>query len=101
LSKGHSCYRPRGPGERKHKSVHRCIVDASLRVLKLAIVKATTTANNQTENKREEGIPRLKDTPVSWGLGPRGDNRIRKHFNLSKRRWYLPVGFQKALQQRR
>ena len=31
LSKGHSCYRPRRTGERKHKSVRGCIVDTSHR----------------------------------------------------------------------
>uniref|UniRef100_A0A452FUS7 Small ribosomal subunit protein eS6 n=1 Tax=Capra hircus TaxID=9925 RepID=A0A452FUS7_CAPHI len=31
LSKGHSCYRPRRTGERKHKSVQGCIVDTNHR----------------------------------------------------------------------
>ncbi|KAJ3613963.1 hypothetical protein NHX12_017541 [Muraenolepis orangiensis] len=39
LSKGHSCYRPRRTGKRKHKSVRGCIVDANLSVLNLVIVK--------------------------------------------------------------
>ena len=39
LSKGHSCYGPRRTGERKHKSVQGCIVDANLSVLNLVIVK--------------------------------------------------------------
>ncbi|KAL2294215.1 hypothetical protein Nmel_007940 [Mimus melanotis] len=33
LSKGHSCYHPRGTGEIKCKSVYSCIVDANLSVL--------------------------------------------------------------------
>ena len=39
LSKGHSCYRPRRKGQRRRKSVHGCIVDGSLSVLNLVIVK--------------------------------------------------------------
>ncbi|XP_060056272.1 small ribosomal subunit protein eS6-like [Erinaceus europaeus] len=39
LSKGHSCYRPRRTGERKRKSVQGCILDASLSILNLFIVK--------------------------------------------------------------
>ena len=39
LRKGHSCYRERRKGERRRKSVHGCIVDNSLSVLNLVIVK--------------------------------------------------------------
>lgn len=39
LSKGHSCFRPRRTGHRKRISVHGCIVDGSLSVLNLIIVK--------------------------------------------------------------
>ncbi|EDL82482.1 rCG28488 [Rattus norvegicus] len=39
LSKGHSCCRSRRIGDRKHKSVHDCIVDASLSILNLVIIK--------------------------------------------------------------
>eukprot|EP00069_Balaena_mysticetus_P018373 bmy_11386T0 len=39
LSKGHSCYRPKRTGERKHKSVQGCTVNANLSVLNLVIVK--------------------------------------------------------------
>ncbi|KAF3827025.1 hypothetical protein GH733_002511 [Mirounga leonina] len=73
LSKGHSCYRPRRTGERKHKSVPGCIVDANLRVLNLVIVK-----------KREKDIPGLTDTAVPHRLGPKRARRICKLFNLSK-----------------
>jgi small subunit ribosomal protein S6e len=38
-SKGHSCWRPGRNEERKHTSVHDCIVDASLSILHLVIVK--------------------------------------------------------------
>ncbi|XP_032763671.1 40S ribosomal protein S6-like [Rattus rattus] len=75
LSKGHSCYRPRRTGERKCKSVHRCIVDANLSVLNLVIVK---------KKKREKDIPGLTDTTVPHRLGPKRASRIRKLFNLSK-----------------
>ena len=73
LSKGHSCYRPRRTGERKCKSVWGCIVDASLSVLNLVIVK-----------KGEKDIPGLTDTTVPYRLGPKRASRIRKLFNLSK-----------------
>ena len=43
LSKGHSCFRPRRTGHRKRKSVHGCIVDGSLSVLNLMIVKKGET----------------------------------------------------------
>ena len=39
LSKGHSCYRPRRKGERKRKSVRGCIVDATLSVVSLVLMK--------------------------------------------------------------
>ena len=39
LSKGHSCFRPRRKGQRRRKSVHGCIVDGSLSVLSLVIIK--------------------------------------------------------------
>lgn len=39
LSKGHSNFRARRKGHRKRKSVHGCIVDDSLSVICLAIVK--------------------------------------------------------------
>ena len=73
LSKGHSCYRPRRTGERKCKSVRGCIVDASLSVLNLVIVK-----------KGEKDIPGLTDTTVPHRLGPKRASRNSKLFNLSK-----------------
>uniref|UniRef100_A0A2K6S3R9 40S ribosomal protein S6 n=1 Tax=Saimiri boliviensis boliviensis TaxID=39432 RepID=A0A2K6S3R9_SAIBB len=68
LSKGHSCYRPRGTGERKRKSVRGCIVDANLSVLNLVI----------------KDIPGLTDSTVPRRLGPKRASRIRKLFSLSK-----------------
>ena len=73
LRKGHSCYRPRRTGERKHKSVWGCIVDANLSVLNLVIMK-----------KGEKDIPGLTDTTVLHRLGPKRASRIRKLFDLSK-----------------
>uniref|UniRef100_A0A8C9DZ50 Small ribosomal subunit protein eS6 n=1 Tax=Phocoena sinus TaxID=42100 RepID=A0A8C9DZ50_PHOSS len=67
LSKGHSCYRPRRTGERKHTSVWGCIVDAKLSVLNLVIVK-----------NGEKDIPGLADTTVPHHLGPKRARRIRK-----------------------
>jgi len=72
LSKEHSCYRSRRAGERKRKSVHGCIVDGSLSVLNLAVVK-----------KGESEIPGLTDKCVPKRLGPKRASNIRKLFNLS------------------
>lgn len=49
---------PRTTGERKHKSVWGCIVDTSLSVLNLVIVK-----------EREKDMPGLTDTTVAHHLG--------------------------------
>ncbi|XP_055956180.1 40S ribosomal protein S6 [Patella vulgata] len=73
LQKGMSCYRPRRTGERKRKSVHGCIVDNSLSVLSLIIIK-----------KGEQEIPGLTDTTIPRRLGPKRASKIRKLFNLSK-----------------
>ncbi|BFZ03867.1 hypothetical protein BsWGS_06906 [Bradybaena similaris] len=73
LSKGHSCYRPRRTGERKRKSVRGCIVDSTLSVLALVIIK-----------KGEQDIPGLTDTTIPRRLGPKRASKIRKLFNLSK-----------------
>jgi len=72
LSKGHSCYRSRRAGERKRKSVHGCIVDGSLSVLNLAVVK-----------KGDGEIPGLTDKCIPKRLGPKRASNIRKLFNLS------------------
>lgn len=73
LSDGHSCFRPRKDGERRRKSVHGCIVDASLSVLSLVIIR-----------KGEKDIPGLTDSQIPRRLGPKRANKIRKLFNLSK-----------------
>lgn len=39
LSKEHFCYRQIRNGERKHKSIHRCIEDANLSILNLSFIK--------------------------------------------------------------
>ncbi|XP_058393461.1 small ribosomal subunit protein eS6-like [Diceros bicornis minor] len=73
LSEGHSCYRRRRTGERKHKSVGGCIVVANLSVLNLFIVK-----------KGEKDISGLADTTVTRRVGLKRASRICKLFNLSK-----------------
>ncbi|TEA30277.1 hypothetical protein DBR06_SOUSAS30210034, partial [Sousa chinensis] len=70
LSKGHSCYRPRRTGERKHKSVRGCIVNANLSVLNLVIVR-----------KGKKDIP---DSLILLCLVAKRASRIHKLFNLSK-----------------
>ena len=86
LSKGHSGYRPRRTGERKCKSVRGCIVDASLSVLNLVIVK-----------KGEKDIPGFTDTTVPCRLGPKRASRIRKLLNLSKEDYVCQYVVQKPL----
>jgi len=73
LSKNQSCYRPRRSGERKRKSVHGCIIDSSLSVLSMIIIK-----------KGEQEIPGLTDKTVPRRLGPKRASKIRKLFNLAK-----------------
>ena len=73
LKAGHSCFRPRRTGQRRRKSVHGCIVDGSLSVLNLIIVK-----------KGEQEIPGLTDSTIPRRLGPKRVGKIRKLYNLSK-----------------
>jgi len=73
LSKGHSCFRERRPGERKRKSVRGCIVGPDLSVISLIVVK-----------KGEGELPGLTDKYVPRRLGPIRASKIRKLFNLSK-----------------
>jgi len=73
LSKGHSCYRERRPGERKRKSVRGCIVSADLSVLNLVVVK-----------KGVAEIPGLTDSTKPRRHGPKRASHIRKLFNLGK-----------------
>jgi len=74
LSKGHSCYRERRPGERKRKSVRGCVVSADLSVLNLVVVK-----------KGEGEIPGLTDSVKPRRHGPKRAAHIRKLFNLTKK----------------
>jgi len=74
LSKGHSCYRERRPGERKRKSVRGCIVSADLSVLNLVVVK-----------KGEAEIPGLTDAVKPRRHGPKRASNIRRLFNLTKK----------------
>lgn len=73
LGAGQSCYRPRRTGQRRRKSVHGCIIDGSLSVLNLIIVK-----------KGEQEIPGLTDTTMPRRLGPKRVGKIRKLYNLTK-----------------
>jgi small subunit ribosomal protein S6e len=73
LSKGHTNFRPRRKGHRKRKSVHGCIVDESLSVICLIVVK-----------KGDNEIPGLTDRTIPRRLGPKRVGKIRKLFNLSK-----------------
>ena len=66
--------RPRRTGERKHRSVWGCVVDANLSVLNLVFVK----------KKGEKDIPDLTDTTVPYCLEPKRASSSRKLFNLSK-----------------
>jgi len=74
FSKGMPCYRPRKRGERKRKSIRRCIVSSDLAVLSLVIVK-----------KGEKDIAGLTDVVKPRRLGPKRATRIRKLFNLDKK----------------
>uniref|UniRef100_A0A670HZJ1 Small ribosomal subunit protein eS6 n=1 Tax=Podarcis muralis TaxID=64176 RepID=A0A670HZJ1_PODMU len=69
VSGGH----PRRTGEKKHKSVWGCIVDANLSVLNLVIAK-----------KGEEDIPRLTDTTVPRWLGSKRASKIQKLGSLKR-----------------
>jgi len=73
MKRGTSCYRERRSGERRRKSVKGCIVDSSLSVLSLVIVK-----------KGEQEIDGLTNRLVPRVRGPKRANKIRKLFNLSK-----------------
>lgn len=73
LSKGHSCFRQRRKGHRKRKSVHGCIVDGTLSVLNVIVVK-----------KGENEIPGLTDHTIPRRLGPKRVGKIRRLYNLSK-----------------
>jgi len=73
LSNGHTCYRPRKPGERKRKSVRGCIVSSELAVLNLVVVQ-----------KGEKDIAGVTDKQQPRRHGPKRASHIRRLFNLSK-----------------
>jgi len=73
MAKGMTCYRERRSGERRRKSVKGCIVDNSLSVLSLVIIK-----------KGEQDIDGLTNRVVPRVRGPKRANHIRKLFNLGK-----------------
>ena len=81
--------RPRKTGERKHKSVRGCIVDASLSVLNLVIVK-----------KGEKDIPGLTDTTVlcQWDLKELVES---KSFLISPKKIMSASVIRKSLKQRK
>jgi small subunit ribosomal protein S6e len=73
MARGMSCYRERRSGERRRKSVKGCIVDNTLSVLSLVIIK-----------KGEQEIDGLTNRIVPRIRGPKRANKIRKLFNLNK-----------------
>ena len=89
LKKGQSCFRPRRTGQRRRKSVHGCIVDSSLSVLNLVIVK-----------KGDADIPGLTDTTIPRRLGPKRVDKIRKLYNLNKEDDVRRYIFKRALPQK-
>merc|ERR1712233_39304 len=62
------------------KSVRGCIVDGNLAVLNLAIVK-----------KGDNEIPGLTDNTIPRRLGPKRASKIRKLFNLQRKRHRLAL----------
>lgn len=75
MSAGHSTYRPRRSGERKKKSVRGCIVGPDISALALTVVKQ---GDATIEGLNNEKRPRRR--------GPKRATRIRKLFNLDKKK---------------
>jgi len=75
LTKNHKCYKPRRKGERKRKSVRGCIVSSELSVIALVIVV-----------KGPEDIVGLTDVVRPKLRGPKRASKIRKLFNLDKKK---------------
>jgi len=75
MSAGHSTYRPRRAGERKKKSVRGCIVGPDISALALTVVKQ---GEGQIEGLTNDKKPRRR--------GPKRATRIRKLFNLDKKK---------------
>jgi small subunit ribosomal protein S6e len=75
MSEGHSTYIPRRSGERKKKSVRGCIVGPDISALALVVVKK---GEAEIEGLTNEKRPRRR--------GPKRATRIRKLFNLDKKK---------------
>jgi len=75
MSAGHSTYRPRRAGERKKKSVRGCIVGPDISALALTVVK-----------QGEAPIEGLTNDKKPRRRGPKRATRIRKLFNLDKKK---------------
>merc|ERR1712032_1103473 len=75
LSEGSSCYRSRKKGERKRRSVRRCIVGPDLSIVNLTVVKVG--------DKEIEGL--TDDASIRpLRLGPKRASRIRKFLELER-----------------
>ena len=75
LTKNHKCYKPRRKGERKRKSVRGCIVSSECSVIALVIIV-----------KGPKDIVGLTDVVVPKLRGPKRASKIRKLFNLDKKK---------------
>jgi len=75
LTKRHKCYKPRRKGERKRKSVRGCIVSSECSVISLVII-----------TKGPKDIVGLTDVVKPKLRGPKRASKIRKLFNLDKKK---------------
>jgi len=75
LTKNHKCYKPSRKGERKRKSVRGCIVSSELSVIALVIVA-----------KGPKDIVGLTDVVIPKLRGPKRASKIRKLFNLDRKK---------------
>jgi len=75
LTKNHTCYFPRRKGERKRKSVRGCIVSSENSVISMVIVV-----------KGPKDIVGLTDFVRPKLRGPKRASRIRKLFNLDRKK---------------
>merc|ERR550534_1127004 len=75
LTKNHKCYKPRRKGERKRKSVRGCIVSSENSVISLVIIV-----------KGPKDIAGLTDVVIPKLRGPKRASKIRKLFNLDKKK---------------
>jgi len=75
LTKNHKCYKQRRKGERKRKSVRGCIVSSECSVISLVITV-----------KGPKEIVGLTDVEQPKMRGPKRASKIRKLFNLDKKK---------------